>query len=167
MSLLLAAAVCVVMLGLPSMAKADDFVYAKRVALGLQGGSFVFGPTIEYWPSDNLDLSVKIGAWFYYTNLGLRGTYLFNNRVNIIDWPARPYAGVGVGYETWNVSGWTAFSGAGFEVFGGLMQPLSKNWTVRGELQASYYAISYPFGYTGTTASPIGVDFGIFYHFGQ
>jgi hypothetical protein len=165
-SVLFAAALCVVLFGLPQVAQAEEFVYANRVALGLQGGSFLFGPTIEYWPSDNLDLSARIGAWFYYTNFGVRGTYLLDNRINILDWPARPYVGAGLGYETWSVTGWTAFSGVGVEVFAGLMQPLSKNWTVRGELQASYRALSYPYGYTGTTATPIGVDFGIFYHLG-
>jgi hypothetical protein len=164
-SVLLAAAVCVI-LGLPAISQAEDFVYAKRVALGLQGGSVGFGPTIEYWPSDNLDLSVKLGTIFYYTSIGLRGTYLFNNRINIISWPARPYAGAGVGYQAWNVAGWGGFGGAGLEVFGGLMQPLTKNWNLRGELQASYYMIHYPGGYTGTTGFPLGVDFGIFYHFG-
>jgi hypothetical protein len=166
-SLMLAAALCVVVLGLPATGQAEDFVYAKRIALGLQGGSVGFGPTIEYWPSDNLDLSVKLGTIFYYTSIGLRGTYLFNNRINIFSMPARPYAGAGVGYQMWNVAGWESFGGTGIEVFGGLMQPLSKNWNLRGELQASYYMLSWPGGYTGSHALPIGVDFGIFYHLGH
>lgn len=169
-SMMLAAALCVVILGLPAMAEAEDFVYAKRVALGLQGGSVGFGPTIEYWPSDNLDLSAKISSWFLlYTAIGIRGTYLFNNRINfpIFSMPARPYAGAGVGYQSWSYSGFDAWGGPGFEVFGGLMQPLSENWNLRGELQASYYVFSWPGGYTGSRSFPLAVDFGIFYHFGH
>jgi hypothetical protein len=158
---------CLAILGLPTTSMADEFVYGKRVALGLQGGSIGFGPTIEYWPSDNLDLSAKVGTIFYYTSLGLRGTYLLDNRVNIISWPARPYVGAGVGYQSWSVAGWGTWGGVGGEVFGGLMQPLSENWNLRGELQLSWYTFHYPFGYTGTTALPIGIDFGIFYHFGH
>lgn len=33
---------------LPAASQAEDFAYAKRLALGLQGGSIGFGPTIEY-----------------------------------------------------------------------------------------------------------------------
>jgi hypothetical protein len=165
-TLLFAVAVVALAALLPATSRAEDFVYAKRLALGLQGGSIGFGPTIEYWPSDNLALSAKVGTIFYYTSLGLRGTYLFNNRINIISWPARPYAGAGLGYQMWNVVGYTGFGGVGAEIFGGLVQPLSQNWTLRGELQASYYAITYPGGYVGATAFPLGIDLGIFYHFG-
>lgn len=165
-SLLLVAALCVVMFGLPSLAKAEDFTYAKRVALGLQGGSVGFGPTIEYWPSDNLDLSAKLSWIGYYSAIGFRGTYLFNNRYHIIDRPARPYVGAGLGYQSWSSGIWT-WGGPGLEVFGGLMQPLSENWTVRGELQLSYYILTWPGGYTGTHGLPLGIDFGIFYHLGH
>jgi hypothetical protein len=168
LSLLLVAAVCVALFVSPSSARAEEFNYAKRVALGLQGGSFLFGPTIEYWPSDNLDLSVKVGGWFGYTNLVFRGTYLFNNQIHIFgDYSARPYAGAGLGYQSWSVLGYPGFGGGGLEVFGGLMQPLSKNWTLRGELDLQYYAVSYPYGYGGSTSGNFGVDAGIFYHFGQ
>jgi hypothetical protein len=165
-SLMLAAALCVAMLGLSATAKAEDFTYAKRVALGAQGGSVGFGPTIEYWASDNLDLSAKLSWFFYYSAIGLRGTYLFNNRINILSWPARPYVGAGVGYQSWSAYGYTAWGGPGMEVFGGLVQPFSKNWTVRAELQASYYILTWPGGYTGTRSFPLGINFGIFYHFG-
>lgn len=165
-SLLLVAAVCVIMFGLPTITQAEEFVYAKRVALGLQGGSVGFGPTIEYWPSDNLDLSAKLSWFFSYSAIGLRGTYLLDNRINILSMPARPYVGAGVGYQAWSAYGYTAWGGPGVEVFGGLMQPLTKNWNLRGELQAAYYIISWPGGYTGSRALPVGVDFGIFYHLG-
>ena len=165
-SLMFAAALCVAVLGLSATAKAEDFTYAKRVALGAQGGSIGFGPTIEYWASDNLDLSAKLSWWFLYSAVGLRGTYLLNNRINILSWPARPYVGAGVGYQAWSSGVWGNWGGPGLEVFGGLMQPLTKNWTLRGELQAAYYIISWPGGYTDSHGFPLGINFGIFYHFG-
>jgi len=163
---LIAVAVCAVILGLPAIAKAEDFVYAKRVALGLQGGSVGFGPTVEYWPSDNLDLSAKLSWWYLYSAIGLRGTYLLDNQIQIFgDFAARPYVGAGLGYQSWSAYGYTAWGGPGMEVFGGLMQPLTKNLTLRGELQASYYVITWPGGYVGSRGFPLGINFGIFYHF--
>jgi len=167
LSVLLVAAVCVALFGLPSTSKAEDFAYAKRVALGLQGGSIGFGPTVEYWPSDNLDISAKLSWFFYYSAIGLRGTYLLNNKIQIFgDFPARPYVGAGAGYQSWSALGYTAWGGPGVEVFGGLMQPLTKNITLRAELQASYYIISWPGGYLGSRGFPLGINFGGFYHFG-
>ena len=168
LSVLLVAAVCVVLFSLPSTAQAEEFTYAKRVALGLQGGSVGFGPTIEYWSSDNLALSAKLSWIGYYSAIGLRGTYLLNNQIQLFgDYAARPYVGAGVGYQSWSAFGYTAWGGPGIEVFGGLLQPLSKNWTIRGELQAAYYVINWPGGYTGTQGFPLGIDFGIFYHLGK
>jgi len=165
-SVLIAATLCVVLFVLPNVAQAEEFVYANRVALGLQGGSVGFGPTIEYWPSDNLDLSAKLSWIGYYSAIGFRGTYLLDNRIEIISWPARPYIGAGVGYQSWNALGYTAWGGPGVEIFGGLMQPLTKNWNLRGEVQAAYYVISWPGGYAGTRGFPLGINFGIFYHLG-
>jgi hypothetical protein len=166
-SLVFAAALCVVVLGLSTTTQAEDFNYAKRIALGLQGGSVGFGPTVEYWASDNLDLSAKLSWFFYYSAIGLRGTYLLNNPIHIFgDFSARPYVGAGVGYQSWSALGYTAWGGPGAEVFGGLMQPLTKNITVRAELQASYYILTWPGGYLGSRGFPLGINLGGFYHFG-
>ena len=166
---LVAAAFLALLFGFPTATHAEEFTYAKRVALGLQGGSLSFGPTIEYWPSDKLDLSANVGWFFNYSSLMVRGTYLFEKPINIFgDFPARPYVGAGVGYRGYFfVSGYSAWGGPGLQVFGGLMQPLTKNWNLRGELLGEYYVINWPGGYTETGGFPLGVNFGIFYHFGK
>ncbi len=161
MSVLLVAAVCVASFGLPSTAKAEEMNIAKRWALGLQANPFAgFAPTVEYWTSDNFGLSASVSGYWYWTTIGVRGTYLFDNRIEIFSMPARPYAGAGVGFTSW----YGGASTPGLEVFGGLLQPFSQNVSVRAELNAASYGLlhhdaDHPW-------FPLGIGVGIFYHFG-
>lgn len=168
-SLLLAAALCVIMFGLPSTAKADEMKVAKRWALGLADNTFNFGlvPTVEYWTSENFGLSASFDYIFWSTRIGLRGTYLWDTPIHIFSMPARPYAGAGLGLFTVTpYLGYDAYYGPSFEVFGGLLQPLSDRWSVRGELAASFYVLNVPGGYVyHSSYVPISLNFGIFYHF--
>jgi len=159
-SVLLAAAVCVIMFGLPATANAEDMNFAKRWALGLSASPFSgYAPTVEYWTSDNFGLSASFTWYYWWTTIGLRGTYLFDNRINIFSMPARPYAGAGVGFTSWQ-GGYTA---PGLEVFGGLLQPFSQQFSVRAELNAASYGIFHSGDHNWF---PLGVGFGVFYHFG-
>jgi len=166
-SVLLVAAVCIVMFGLPSAAKAEDLKVANRWALGLAANTFNYGlaPTVEYWTSENLGLSASF-SWYWYASLiGLRGTYLFDTPIHIFSMPARPYAGAGLGFLSYNtLTGYDPYSTVGLELFGGLLQPLSDQFSVRAELEASSYGFMSREGYHGY--SPLSVGFGIFYHFG-
>ena len=166
-SLLLVAAACVVMFGLPSAANADEMKVAKRWAVGLNASPFFgYAPTVEYWTSENFGLSASYSWYWYWSVIGVRGTYLFDTPINILSMPARPYVGAGLGFISWGVNGeFAAYNSVGGEVFGGLFQPLSDQLSVRAELEAS------SFGFTGRTGyhsfSPLSVGVGIFYHLGH
>ena len=81
-SLLLVAAVCVVMFGLPSAANADELKVAKRWALGLSASPFSgYAPTVEYWTSDNFGLSASFSGYYHWATIGLRGTYYGEQKV--------------------------------------------------------------------------------------
>jgi len=170
-SLLLAVALCVVMFGLPTTASATELKVAKRWALGLGGNTINGGlaPTIEYWTSENFGLSASFSYFFYASAIGLRGTYLFDKQINIFPMPARPYVGAGVGLFTYYpYLGYKTYNGPGAEIFGGLLQPLTDQWSVRAELEASNYFVTLPGGYVVSRGySPITVGLGIFYHFGH
>ena len=165
-SLLLVAAVCVIMFGLPATANADELRVANRWAVGLNANPFSgYAPTVEYWTSENFGLSASFSWYYWWSTVGLRGTYLFDTPINILSMPARPYAGAGLGFISYGVyNQYAAYNSAGLEVFGGLLQPLSDQLSVRAELQAA------SFGFTGRAGyrsfSPLSVGFGIFYHFG-
>jgi hypothetical protein len=160
-SLLLVAAACVIMFGLPATANAEDMNIAKRWAVGLSANPFSgYAPTVEYWTSDNFGLSASLRASWYWSTLGLRGTYLFNDRINIFSMPARPYAGAGLGFTSW----YGGHSAPGLELFGGLLQPFSQQISVRAELNVASYGLFYDSGHSWF---PLGVGFGIFYHFGH
>jgi hypothetical protein len=156
------------MFGLPSAANADELKVAKRWALGLSANALNFGlaPTVEYWTSENFGLSASF-SWFLYGSLiGVRGTYLFDTPVKILSMPARPYVGAGLGFLSYNADlGLSRYSSVGGEIFGGLLQPLSEQLSVRAELDAS------SFGFTGREGyhsySPLTVGVGIFYHLGH
>ena len=166
-SLLLVAALCIVMFGLPSAANAQELKVAKRWALGLSANALNVGlaPTVEYWTSENLGLSASF-SWYWYASLiGLRGTYLFDTPIKIFSMPARPYAGAGLGFLTYRADlGLDQYSTVGLELFGGLLQPLSEQFSVRAELEASSFGFMGREGYHGY--SPLSVGVGIFYHFG-
>jgi hypothetical protein len=165
-SLLLVAAVCVVMFGLPPAANADELKVAKRWAVGLNANPFSgYAPTVEYWTNENFGLSASL-SWFYHWSIvGLRGTYLFDTPIHIFSMPARPYAGGGLGFINWSAyGGYASYSSVGVEVFGGLLQPLSDQFSVRAELHAASYSFTAHDWSPGF--SPLSVGFGIFYHFG-
>ncbi len=160
-SLLLVAAVCVIMFGLPATANAEDMNIAKRWAIGLSASPFSgYAPTVEYWTSDNLGLSANFSWYYYWSTIAFRGTYLFNNKINIFSMPARPYAGAGIGFTSW----YGGHSAPGLEVFGGLLQPFSQNISVRAELNASSYGLFYNDEHSWF---PLGIGVGVFYHFGH
>ena len=167
-SLLLVAAVCVVMFGLPVTANATELKVAKRWALGLSANALNvgFAPTVEYWTSENFGLSASF-SWFWYGSLiGVRGTYLFDTPIHIFSMPARPYVGAGLGFLSYNaVSELNRYSSVGGEIFGGLLQPLSDQFSVRAELEASSFGFISHEGYH--SYSPLTVGVGIFYHFGH
>lgn len=167
-SLLVTAALCVVMFGLPATANADELKVAKRWALGLSANALNYGltPTVEYWTSENFGLSASL-SWFYYGSLiGVRGTYLFDTPINIFPMPARPYVGAGLGFLNYNAfTGYSGYSSVGGEIFGGLFQPFSEWLSVRAELEASSFGFVNRAGYR--SFSPLSVGFGIFYHFGH
>ncbi len=166
-SLLVTAALCVVMFGLPVTANADELKVANRWAVGLSANPFSgYAPTVEYWTSENFGLSASFSWYYWWSTVGLRGTYLFDTPINILPMPARPYAGAGLGFLSYNAYlGLNQYNTVGLEVFGGVLQPLSDQLSVRAELQAS------SFGFTGRAGyrsfSPLSVGFGIFYHFGH
>lgn len=167
-SLLLVTAVCVVMLGLPSAANADELKIANRWALGLSANALNVGlaPTVEYWTSENFGLSASFSLFRYWSMVGLRGTYLFDTPIHIFSMPARPYIGAGLGFISYNeYNGHVAYSSVGGEIFGGLLQPLSDQFSVRAELEASSYSFTGHEGYYDYIPLTIGV--GIFYHFGH
>jgi hypothetical protein len=160
-SVLLVAAVCVVLFGLPAAANAEDMNIAKRWAVGLSASPFSgYAPTVEYWTSDNFGLSANFSWYYWWSTITVRGTYLFDDRINIFSMPARPYAGAGVGFTSW----YGGHSAPGLEVFGGLLQPFSQQFSVRAELNAASYGLFYKD--PGHGWFPIGVGFGVFYHFG-
>jgi len=166
-SLLLVTAVCIVVFGLPSTANAEDMNIANRWALGLSANALNvgFAPTVEYWTSNNLGLSASFSWYWYATLIGLRGTYLFDTPVKILPMPARPYVGAGLGFLSYNtLVGYDPYSTVGFELFGGLLQPLSQQFSVRAELEASSFGFMRHEGYRNY--SPLSVGVGIFYHFG-
>ena len=165
-SLPLVAAVCVVMFGQPSAANADELKVAKRWAVGLSANPFSgYAPTVEYWTSENFGLSASFSWYYWWSIVGLRGTYLFDTPIKILEMPARPYAGAGLGFISYNTYlGYDRYNSAGLEVFGGLLQPLSKQLSVRAELQTSSYGFTGREGYH--SFSPLSVGLGIFYHFG-
>lgn len=165
--LMLAAAVCVVMFGLPSAAKADELEVAKRWAVGLHANPFSgYAPTVEYWTSENFGLSASFSWYYWWSIVGARGTYLFDSQIHILAMPARPYAGAGLGFISWGVyEGSPAYNSVGVEVFGGLLQPFSDQLSVRAELHAASYGFTGREGYR--SFSPLSVGFGIFYHFGH
>jgi hypothetical protein len=164
-STLLVVAVCAAILGLPATAKADEMKVANRWALGLNANPFAgFAPTVEYWTSENLGLSASFSWYYWWSTIGLRGTYLFDTPIQILSMPARPYAGAGLGFLTYNAYlEYSRYSNVGLEVFGGLFQPLSAQLSLRAELQASSYGLTGRAGYH--SFSPLSVGVGIFYHF--
>jgi len=166
-STLLAITLCVAIFGLPAAAKADEMKVAERWALGLHANPFAgYAPTVEYWASENMGLSASFSWYYWWSIVGLRGTYLFDTPVHILSMPARPYAGAGAGFISYNAYlGHAQYNSAGLEVFGGLLQPLSDQISVRAELEASSYGLTGRTGYRGFT--PLSVGFGIFYHFGH
>jgi hypothetical protein len=166
-SLLLMVAVCVSVFGVPSAAKADELKVANRWAVGLNANPFSgYAPTVEYWTSENFGLSASFSWYYWWSTIGLRGTYLFDNQIEILPMPARPYAGAGLGFISYGVyNQYAAYNSVGLEVFGGLLQPLSDRLSVRAELQASSYGFTGRDGYR--SFSPLSVGFGIFYHLGH
>jgi len=156
------------MFGLPSAAEADELRVAKRWALGLSANALNVGlaPTLEYWTSENFGLSASFSLFRHWSMVGLRGTYLFDTPIQIFSMPARPYAGAGVGFISYNTYlGHDSYSSGGAELFGGLLQPLSDQFSVRAELEASSYSFTQHEGYYGY--NPLTVGVGIFYHFGH
>jgi hypothetical protein len=98
--------------------------------------------------------------------VGVRGTYLFDNQIHIFSMPARPYVGAGLGFISYGIYGEiAAYSGVGGEVFGGLFQPLSDQFSVRAELEASSYDFTRHAG--ARFISPLSIGVGIFYHLGH
>jgi len=138
------------------------------LALGLSANALNYGlvPTVEYWTSENFGVSASF-SWFYYGSLiGLRGTYLLDNQIHILDMPARPYVGVGLGFLTYNpLVDYDRYSTGGAEIFGGVFQPLTDQISVRAELEASSFGFMNRTGYHSYSPPSIGV--GIFYHFGH
>ena len=166
-ALLFLVAVFVVALGVPSVARADELNVANRWAVGLHANPFSgYAPTVEYWTSENFGLSASFSWFHWWSTIGLRGTYLFDTPINILPMPARPYAGAGLGFTSWYAyEGLAQYSSGGLEVFGGLLQPLSDQLSVRAELHASSFGFTVREGYRGYW--PLSVGFGIFYHFGH
>ena len=148
-SLLLVAAACVVMLGLPSVANADELKVAKRWAVGLNASPFYgYAPSVEYWTSENLGLSASFSWYWWWSIIGVRGTYLFDTPIKIFTMPARPYVGAGIGFISYGVyRDYAAYNSVGGEIFGGLFQPLSAQLSVRAELEASSYGLTGREGY--------------------
>lgn len=165
LSVLLVATLLVVTFGLPSTARAEEMNVAKRWALGLNANPFAgFAPTVEYWTSENFGLSASFSWYYWWSVVGLRGTYLFDSPIHIFSMPARPYAGAGLGFLSYNAYlGLDRYNTVGLEVFGGLLQPFSEHISVRAELQASSYGFTGREGYH--SFSPLSIGFGIFYHF--
>jgi len=153
--------------GLPSAVHAEEMKVAKRWTVGLSATPFLgYGPTVEYWTSENFGLSASVGWTYYWWLLGLRGTYLFNTPVHILEMPARPYVGAELGFTSYGAQrGLGQYNNTGLEVFGGLLQPLSEWLSVRAELEMCSYSWYSRSGYH--SPSPISVGLGIFYHFGH
>lgn len=121
---------------------AKEFPVAGRVGLGLQINAFNFGigPSLEYWASENVGLSVYLGGLRDYLLIGARGIYLFDAKLQTFSYPARPYLGVGYAY----IQGpyyrhYNHFTGYGIELIGGIFQPLSSKVAIRGELVYQIY----------------------------
>jgi hypothetical protein len=166
-SLLFVAAACVVLLGLPAAANADEMKVAKRWAVGLNASPFFgYAPSVEYWTSENFGLSASYSWYWWWSIIGVRGTYLFNNPIHIFSMPARPYVGAGLGFISWGVNGeYAAYNSVGGEVFGGLFQPFSDQLSVRAELEVATYGLTSQSG--SRSFSPLSIGVGIFYHFGH
>ena len=169
-SLLFAAALCIVVLGLPATGSTQQLIVGHRWALGVTGDAIDGGltPTVEYWPGEDFGVSASYSYFYNTTQVGLRATYLSNSPYDIYYmWP-RPYIGAGVGVLSVNpYRYYSGYSSPVGEIFGGLLQPLSDHWSIRAELGLSSYLGSQPYGYPNPSYSPITATLGLFYHFGH
>lgn len=107
----------------------DDLSMQGRMGAGVQLSAInlELGPTGEYWITENIGVSASIGLFGDFTSYGIRGNYLFNNRLNIYGIPSRPYVGLGYasieGPEQSYGDITLKTEGSGFELYAGLIQP--------------------------------------------
>lgn len=183
--LVLALAVMVLLasLSMASDGYAEDFNLGGRFGVGIQLNALNFGigPSVEYWPTNNIGISASFGSLSDYTSYGIRGSYLFDNKFDLFGTPTRPYLGAGFSSVTgpkYSFETVTSESkGSGIEIYGGILQQASflqqasKNIYVRTEFIYSTFDVTttidapsvkreFDAGYGG-----FSLGFGVVYYF--
>jgi len=152
---------------------AEDFNLGGRFGVGIQLNALNFGigPSVEYWPTNNIGISASFGSLSDYTSYGIRGSYLFDNKFDLFGTPTRPYLGAGFSsvtgpkYSFETVTSET--KGSGIEMYGGILQQASENIYLRTEFIYSTFDVTttindweYDAGYGG-----FSLGFGVVYYF--
>jgi outer membrane protein W len=134
------------------------------VGVGIQSNllNFGLGPTVEYFPVGNFSLAGSIGALSDFTSYGIRGNYFFKKTENY-----RPYLGAGYshinGPEATPVPGSKLETkGSGLEIYGGLLQLVSKNLGIRYEIIYSTITLKISESGSSYSSESVPVDYGSF-----
>lgn len=163
---------------------AEELVMKERAGAGIQLNALNFGlgPTVEYWPTENIGVSGSVGIIGSFKSYGVRGNYLFDKKSEVWGLPARPY--VGIGYASiegpeYSLYGTTAKTkGSGIELYGGILQPapsIAENVYIRPELllstvtlettiETTYFGKKYSEKYSGNYGA-FSIGLGIVYYF--
>lgn len=172
----------------PGRSVRDDLSMQGRLGTGMQLNLINpwLGPTVDYWITENMGVSGTIGVSQDFKYVGIRGTYLFNKRLDIYGLPVmRPY--VGIGYASVTGPEETATNalsepttieteGSGFELYGGILQPapyIAKNVYLRPEIIYSTVKVEGSSGFltndqtasVDANYSAIGLGLSVVYYF--
>ncbi len=173
--LALAVMVCLAGLGMASDGYAEDFNLGGRFGVGIQLNALNFGigPSVEYWPTNNIGISASFGSLSDYTSYGIRGNYLFDNKFDLLGTSTRPYLGAGFSSVTGPKHDYGTITettkGSGIEMYGGILQQAYgyENIYLRTEfiystfdVTTTYDSSEYKAGYGG-----FSLGFGIVYYF--
>lgn len=126
-----------------SPARSSDYnSLARRFGVGIWGSvwNLGIGPSVEFYPLNNIGIMGTLGALFDYTSASVRGMFLLPSMFQIEGFPLRPYVGAGYvhiwGPELDILGDTFEQNGDGFEIYGGMLfsaEALLENLYVRGE----------------------------------